>query len=216
MRVLRAIVMVVIFCLPGLGLAATAQELIDRIVARVDTDIILLSDVRELSRYQQFSDARSESDAEVLDRLIDQWIVRTEARAALFPVPSDDDVNRSLERLKRSFSSPEAYEERKKQSGLSDDDVRRMLRSQLYLSTYLDSRFRASIQIDDKAIQDFYESRVVPRAESRGQAPPTLDAARDFIQEVLVQRAINVQADKWLKESRARLHLDNMLSEMPK
>jgi hypothetical protein len=216
MRVLRAIVVAVIFWLSGLGLAATAQEVIDRIVARVDTDIILLSDVRELSRYQQFSDGRSESDAEVLDRLIDQWIVRTEARAALFPVPSDDEVNRSLERLQRSFSSPEAYEERKKQNGLSDEDVRRMLRSQLYLSSYLDSRFRASIQIDDKAIQDFYESRVVPRAESRGQAPPTLDAARDFIQEVLVQRAINVQADKWLKESRARLHVDNMLNETPK
>lgn len=195
---------------------AQGQEAIDRIVARVDTDIILLSDVRELSRYQQFVDGKPQTDPEILDRLIDQWMVRQEAKAALFPVPSDEDVNRSLERLKRSFSSPEAFEERKKQSGLGDADVRRMLRSQLYLSNYLDSRFRASIQIDDKAIQDFYTTRVVPRAESRGQTPPTLDAARDFIQEALVQRAINDQADKWLKESRARLHVDNLLSETPK
>jgi hypothetical protein len=193
-----------------------AQELIDRIVARVDTDIILLSDVRELSRYQQFVDGKPEADAEILDRLIDQWIVRQEAKAALFPLPSDQDVNRSLERLKRSFSSPEAFEERKKQSGLSDEDVRHMLRSQIYLSNYLDSRFRASIQIDEKAIEEFYQSRVVPRAESRGQTPPTLDAARDFIQEALVQRAINVQADKWLKESRTRLHVENLLNETPR
>jgi len=53
----------------------------------------------------------------------------------------------------------------------------------------------------------------VPRAESRGQSPPTLDAARGFIQEALVQRAINVQADRWLKESRARLHVEKMLAE---
>jgi|SRR3974390_1792101 len=195
---------------------AQGQEVIDRIVARVDTDIVLLSDVRELSRYQQFIDGKPQTDPEILDRLIDQWIVRQEAKAALFPIPSDEDVNRSMERLKRSFSSPEAFEERQKQSGLSDDDVRRMLRSQLYLSNYLDSRFRASIQIDDKAIQEFYTTRVVPRAESRGQSPPTLEAARDFIQEALVQRAINEQADKWLKESRARLHVDNLLSETPK
>jgi len=195
---------------------AQGQEVIDRIVARVDTDIVLLSDVRELSRYQQFIDGKPQTDPEILDRLIDQWIVRQEAKAALFPIPSDEDVNRSMERLKRSFSSPEAFEERQKQSGLSDDDVRRMLRSQLYLSNYLDSRFRASIQIDDKAIQEFYTTRVVPRAESRGQSPPTLEAARDFIQEALVQRAINEQADKWLKESRARLRVENLLNETPK
>jgi len=31
-----------------------AQDVIDRIVARVETDIILLSDVRHLNRYQVF------------------------------------------------------------------------------------------------------------------------------------------------------------------
>ena len=190
--------------------------MIDRIVARVDADIILLSDVRELSRYQQFVDGKSESDAEILDRLIDQYIVRTEAKAALFPAPSDEDVDRSLARLKRSFSSPEAFEDKMRQSGLTEGDVRRMLRSQLYLSNYLDSRFRASIHVDEKAIQDFYQNRVVPRAESRGQAAPALEAARDFIQEALVQRAINEQADRWLKESRSRLHVENMLDETPK
>jgi len=53
----------------------------------------------------------------------------------------------------------------------------------------------------------------VPRAEARGQAPPPMDTARDFIQEALVQRAINEQADRWLKESRSRLHVENLLDE---
>ena len=215
MPIWRTTIVAFLVLLPG-SLEAKAQEVIDRIAARVDTDIILLSDVRELSRYQQFVDGRSETDAEILDRLIDQWIVRAEAKAALFPWPSDSEVQRSLERLKRFFSSPEAFEGRKKQLGLSDEDVRRMLQSQLYLSNYLDSRFRASIHFDEKVIQDFYQTRVVPRAESRGQTPPTLDAARDAIQEALVQRSIDAQAEKWLKESRARLHVENMLSETPK
>jgi hypothetical protein len=190
-----------------------AQQLIDRIAARIENDIILLSDVRELSRYQLFVDGKAESDRAILDRLVDQWIVRNEAKAAMFPQPSDEDVNRSLRRLKRSFSTPEEFEERKKQSGLTDEDILRMLKSQSYLSNYLDTRFRPSIQIDEQAIEDFYNTRVVPRAESRGQTPPTIEAAHDFIQEALVQRAIDVQADKWLKESRARVHVDNLLGE---
>jgi hypothetical protein len=114
------------------------------------------------------------------------------------------------------FSSTEEFEERKKQSGLTDEDIDRMLRAQLYLSNYLDSRFRASIQIDEKNIEQFYKERIVPRAESRGQTPPTLEAAQPFIHEALVQRAINEQADRWLKESRTRVRVENLLSEKPK
>jgi hypothetical protein len=193
-----------------------AQEVIDRIAARVDTDIILLSDVRALARYQSFLDDKAKSDSEILELLIDQWIVRNEAKAALFPQPADEDVQRSLERLKRSFSSPEEFETRMKQVGLTDEEVLRMLRSQTYLTNYLDSRFRASIQVDEKDIDEFYKTRVIPRAEGRGQTPPTLEAARGFIQEALVQRAINVQADKWLKESRARLRVEKLLDQNQK
>jgi hypothetical protein len=202
--------------LAGLAILSRAQEVIDRIVARVDTDIILLSDVRELSRYQSFVDGEAESDSQILDRLIDQWIVRNEAKAALFPQPSDDDVQRSLDRLKRSFSTPEAFQDRENSAGLTDEDVVRMLTRQLYLSNYLDSRFRASVQIDEKDIEEFYKTRVVPRAQSRGQTPPTVEAARGFIQEALVQRAINEQADRWLKESRSRIRIEKFLDEKSK
>jgi len=199
--------------MPGPGLA---QEVMDRIVARVETEIILLSDVRQLSRYQVFFDGKAQSDADILNRLIDQWIVRNEATVARFPKPSDDDVNRSIERLKRSFASPEEFQVRQKNSGITDEEIRQFVGAQLYLSNYLDSRFRPAIQVDEKAIEEFYKSRVVPRAESRGQTPPTLDTARDFIQEALVQQAINEQADRWLKESRTRVRVEIMLDEKPK
>jgi parvulin-like peptidyl-prolyl isomerase len=206
-------ILVLAMTLGGVACLLQAQELIDRIVARVENDVILLSEVQELARYQLLVDGKSESGEQILNRLIDQWIVRNEANLARFPLPSDEEVDRSMASLKRSFSSPEEFEERKKQSGFSDAELRRVLRSQLFLSNYLDARFRPSTQVADKDIEDFYQTRVVPRAESRGQSAPTLDAARDFIQEALVQRAINEQADRWLKESRPRLRVENLLTE---
>jgi len=190
-----------------------AQEVIDRIAARVENDVILMSDLRELGRYQQLVDGKTESDEQLLDRLIDQWMVRTEAEASRFPQPAEADINRGMERLQKSFDSPEEYDLRKKLSGLNDAEVRRMVAAQLYLSNYLDSRFRPSVQIDTKAIEDFYQNAVIPRAQARGQTPPAFEAARDYIQEALVQRGINEQADRWLKESRARLHVDKLLAE---
>ena len=211
-RITTAAMFVALLTMPCRG---RAQEVVDRIVARVETDIILLSDVRQLNRYQVFLDGKAQSDADILNRLIDQWIVRSEASVARYPQPSDDDVNRSIERLKRSFSSPEEFQERQKNSGITDEEIRLFVRAQLYLSNYLDSRFRPAIQIDEKAIEDFYKSRVVPRAESRGQTPPTLENARDFVQEALVQQAINEQADRWLKESRTRVRVELMLDGKP-
>lgn len=193
-----------------------AQEVVDRIVARVENDVILLSDVRALSHYQQFLDGKSETDTQILDRLIDQWIVRTEADVSHSPRPSDADIDRDLSRVRNSFGSEEEYEAKKKQAGLSEQEVHSMLASQLYLSNYLDSRFRPAVQVDTKEIEDFYQTAIVPRAKARGQEPPALDAARDSIQEALIQNGINQQAEKWLKESRLRLHVEKFLNEVAK
>jgi hypothetical protein len=193
-----------------------AQEILDRIVARVENDIILLSDIQALSHYQQLTDGKSETQEQILDRLIDQWIVRTEADVAHFPHPSDADFDRGLSRLRNSFASAEEYEARKKQSGLDDSEIRRIVGTQLYLSNYLDSRFRPSVQIDPKAIEDFYQTAVLPVAKDRGQEPPSLEAARDSIQEALIQQRINEQADRWLKESRLRLHIEKLHDEEAK
>ena len=201
----------------GLTLCAptqrSAQEVIDRIAARVENYIILLSDVRALARYQQLVDGKSESDAQILDRLIDQWIVRNEAETARFPRPSEDDVTRGVERVQKSFTTADEFETRRKQIGLTDSDIRNIVSSQLYLSNYLDSRFRPSAKIDPKEVQDFYEKAVLPRAQARGQEPPSLDAARDYIHEALVQRSINEQAERWLNESRGRVHVEKLLEQ---
>jgi hypothetical protein len=193
-----------------------AQEVVDRIVARVENDVILLSDVRELKEYQEMLDGKSESDSAILDRLIDQWIVRSEAQLSRFPEPKEEEIDREVSRVAKSFNSSEEYEARKKQSGLNDAEMRKIVAAQLYLSNYLDSRFRPSAQIDEKAIEDFYRNAVVPRAKARGQEPPTLDASRDIIQDALVQSDITEQADRWLKETRGRLRVQKYLEEGPK
>jgi hypothetical protein len=195
------------------GAAPPVQEVVDRIAARVENDIILQSEVNTLGRYQTLVEGKSESGAQILNRLIDQWVVRTEADASHFPRPSDADVQRGVDRLLKSFASPEEYEARKKQAGLSEAEIRSMVAAQLYLSSYLDSRFRAAVQVDDKAVEDFYQKAVVQRAKERGQTAPSMEAASEYIREALVQQGINEQAERWLKESRARLHVDKMIDE---
>jgi hypothetical protein len=193
--------------------ASSAQQLIDRIAARVENDIILLSDVRILGHYQMLVDGKSETEPQLLDRLIDQWVVQNEADASRFPRPKDQEIDQAVAALKKSFPSLQEYEERRKQSGLSEQQVRDKIATQIHLTNYLDSRFRPSVQVDAKAIEDFYKSAVLPRAKARGQEPPSLEASRDVIQEALIEQSIDAQAEQWLKESRSRIHVERLLDE---
>lgn len=197
------------------SLALHAQELVDRIVARVENDIILLSDVRALALYQQLVQGQSETQAQILDRLIDQWIVRNEAETARFPHPTEAEVDKGFERVQKSFNSIQEYQAKTKSLGLTGNDVRKMVAAQLYLTQYLDSRFRPSVQVDDRQIDDFYQNAVVPRAQAHNEPPPPLDAARQYILEALIEKAIDEQAERWLAQSRARVHVEKMLGEAP-
>jgi hypothetical protein len=217
-RILGLIIGGFVVGLPAYVAAASsgAQQVIDRIVGRIENDIILLSDLRALGRYQQLVEGKAESDTQILDRLIDQWIVRSEADTAQFPRPSDTDIAAGVERVQKSFTSVGEYETRKQQVGLTDAEIKTMIAAQLYLGNYLDSRFRPSAKVEPKDVQEFYEKAVVPRAQERGQAAPSLDTARDYIHEALIQRSINEQADRWLSESRGRLRVEKFLEAVAK
>jgi hypothetical protein len=195
--------------LPSWAAAAPqSTETVDRIVARIDNDIILLSEVRELAAYQQLVDGHSQSRDKLIEALIEQWVVRNEAQEARFPSPPATDVDAEVKRIQGTFASAEAFRERLAAVGLTEQDLRRIVEQQLYLERYLDYKFRPAVQIDDAAISKYYEEELTPALRARGQTPPPLDDVRDQIREVLVQRGINERADSWFEETKSRLQIE--------
>ena len=114
--------------------------------------------------------------------------------------------------MQKSFTSVTEYETRKTQIGLTDADVEE--------HGCFAALSRATISIPDSARPPKSSRRMwtistrrrsCRRAQARNQAAPTLDAARDYIHEALIQRSINEQADRWLSESRGRLRVEKFL-----
>jgi parvulin-like peptidyl-prolyl isomerase len=198
------------FLLVWLGLAAAArgQVVVDRIVARVENNIITASEVEELARFQQLVNGHSESDAKLIDQLIEQWVVRTEAAATGFPEPSAGDVTLALERLGKQFPSPEAFRGRLRELDLSEAAVRRMLRAQIYLGRYIDYKFRPVVQIERGAVEKYYREEFMPGLQAKGEAVPPLSAVREQIGELLTQKQISERAARWLEESKSRLRIE--------
>jgi hypothetical protein len=181
---------------------------VDRIAARIEDDIITESEVRELSGFQELVEGHAAPRNKVLDELINQWIIRTEANAALFPHPSEAEVDHELERLQQQFASRKAFHARLRELGLDETAVRRLLRQELFLTRFLDYRFRATEQVDRKQIEDYYHQELAPQLAARGQPLPPLEEVENQILEVLTQRAINDRAARWLGDSKSRLKID--------
>lgn len=186
----------------------TGVQTIDAIAVRIDTGIITESEVRELTDFQMLVDGTAKPRDEAIRELTDQWIVQGEADTAHFAHPSDQDIDKAYEELVKQFPSQAAFDQRCTQAGLSQDAVRRQLAQQLYLSRFLDFRFRPAAEVTDADVQKYYDEQFAPQLKAKGEAVPPLDEVQDKIREVLVQRDITDRANQWLDDTRSRLEID--------
>lgn len=192
--------------------ASGGSQTVDAIAARIEDDVLTESEVRELGAYQQVVDGKTKSRDERVRELADQWIVRGEANTAKFAHPSEADIDSAYAKLLEQFPSEAGFKSRGAAAGLTDSALRRILSDQLYLSRFLDYRFRPAIQVDEKQVEAYYEDEFAYVLRKRGQPVPPLTDVDEEIREVLIQRAINDRAAKWLDDARERLKIDIVAS----
>jgi hypothetical protein len=198
----------------GAPLALTNEgQPIDGVAARIEDSILTESELRELAGFQKLVDGSSKSRDELIGELADQWIVRGEAAAANYPQPSKADVDRAYQALVAQFPSPEEFNKRRDAASINDAAVRRLLAEQLYVSRFLDYRFRPAAQVDANDIENYYESEFVPQLKARNEGVPPLENVQNAIREVLIQRAIDARAKQWLDDTRPQLKIDVMPQE---
>lgn len=183
-------------------------RVVDRIVARVEDDIILQSQVRQLGAFQKLVDGSSQSEDKLVNELIEQWIVQTEASGTHFPQPAKSEVDREMGRLSGQLGDPSKYQQRLTQLGLSNTDVREMLTRQIYVERYVDSKFRPTVQVAQSDIDAYYKNQLVPELAKKSEAPPARVAVQEQIREVLVQRQISDLTAKWLDDTKSRLRIE--------
>jgi parvulin-like peptidyl-prolyl isomerase len=180
---------------------------VDRIVAHIEDDILLLSQVRELGAFQQLVDSHAESDDKLLQELIEQWMVETEATASHFPQPAQSEIDRELARLKEHFANSANYASRLSELGLSATQVRQLLSRQIYVERYVDYKFRPSVQIEPADIDAYYQKELLPDLAKNNQPAPHRAEVEEQIRELLIQRGISEMTVKWLDDTRARLRI---------
>jgi hypothetical protein len=197
----------------GTPVLLSGQQVVDRIVARVEEDILTQSEVWELGRFQQLLNGAGgqknpPGENELIERLIDQWIVNTEATAARFPQPAKEEVQKEVDRLTVQFGSADAYRARLQELGLTAESVARNVERQIYLARYLDYKLRPATHVESAQVEKYFREELVPELRKRGQEAPALESVEGQIRELLTQREISARAARWQEETRARLRIE--------
>src|SRR6202050_2432037 len=189
-----------------------SAEVIDRIIATVNGRVILQSDWDEALCYEALltnrTPAQFTDDARraVLDRLIDQELLREQMKSADFPHATDADAAaRIAEARKQSpqAASSEAWQVLLASYHLTEKDLLAHVREQVDVMRLVDARLRPAVEIDSKSIEAYYRDQFVPKLKQSGASEVPLAEVSAKIREVLTEQKVSELLVSWLQNLRS-------------
>ncbi len=203
---------------PSTTLPGTGQgTVMDRVVAVVNGDLILESDIDEELRFesiQPYRSANGDSSRErTVRRLIDRTLILQQADMEPEETSvSDKELDAQLTTLHNDIPACKQYHcetETGWQKFVSDrgftvEEFRERWRQRMELLKFIEVRFSNGIRISDDDIKAYYEKTMLPEYAKRHVTPPQLEKISPRIEEVLLQQQVGNLLRDWLTSLRAQ------------
>jgi hypothetical protein len=200
-----------VFCLlVSAGAAFPGSEVIDRILAVVNRELITLSDVTAALRFGLVAAPQPGSDVTrvALDALINRQLELGEANRYQPPEPPESQIDARFTSIRSGFATPEAFAIALAQSGLSEDQLRLRLREDLRIDAYLNQRFGAPRQPSDQEVVEYYRAHAAEFSTAAGVRP--FAEVRDGIRSRLAAAQRVTLVTEWLEGLRRRTQIADL------
>jgi peptidyl-prolyl cis-trans isomerase SurA len=200
---------------PVAGKDAGEKVMLDRVVAIVNGDLVLESDVEAEQRFaafQPFATAKAMTEDALVERLIDRQLILQQLALQPQPPVPDADVDAELSALRKSIPKCAEYHceadagWRKfvEDQGFTMDELHERWRVRMDVLRFIEERFRMGIRVLPEEIDAYYKNTMLPAyAVEKAVAPPEATIA-NRIQEILLQQRVDKLLDDWLTSLRAQ------------
>jgi parvulin-like peptidyl-prolyl isomerase len=189
--------------------------MLDRLVAVVNGDVILESDVDEERRFGEIQPYRATAAStreRIIERLVDRALILQQAALQPEDAIPDKDLDAQLATVRRDIPACKQYhcetEEGWKKylgdHGFTESEFRARWMQRMQLLKFIEVRFRNGITISDAEIKEYYEKTMLPEYAKRSVTPPPLERVSKRIEEVLLQQEVSALLQDWLKSLRAQ------------
>ena len=190
-----------------LAVAIARAEVIDRILAVVDGAIITQSDAAAAIRLGLVA-GPADPLAAVVDRLIERRLMLREVDRYAPPDPADADVDRAVTETRTRAGTPAQFEAILLQTGFGVDQLRRHVRDDLRIESYLQQRFGA-VQPTEEEILQYYREHAAQFTQGTVVRP--FAEAHDVAKAALVAERRAATIRDWLADLRRRANVNIVL-----
>jgi len=189
---------------------SAAGPIVDRVVTNVNGHVVLQSDWEQEIAFEALMDGRqpdSFTEAErkaALDRLIDQELLREQVRPGQ-PAPSSEVASRVAEvrKLQPDCSTETGWHATLQHYGLTQSALEKRLSDDIQLMKLVEDRLRPSIQIDQKAVENYYRDQLLPELKKAGATAKPLTEVYAKIRVLLAEKKMNELLNGWLASLRS-------------
>ncbi len=188
------------FLLAMLTSPAARAELVDRVVASVNNEVITLS---ELDRAVGFNVAFGGKDGEklrteTLQGLVNRHLLVQEAYRLKFVEVSDQDINAEMEKLKTRLGSDNAFADFLARLDITKEQLGRMLGERLLVEKFIEKKIGLYVHVSREEARDFFNSHP---AEFKGKSFPEVQKP---IEAMLTNQKLGQQVAQYLSELRSK------------
>ena len=194
---------------------AAAAVMLDRVVAVVNNQAILASDLDDEMRLAVLDPGRGglgvltrqRALAQLIGRALIQQQIHQEDQQATEASPAEvgarlAEIRKELPAcVRQNCVSAAGWKAFLDAHGLTQERVEASMRTRIEILRFIEQRFRQGIQISPQEIAAYYHDTLLPQYAA-GEAIPTLDKVAPRIQEILLQRQVNALFGDWLKNLR--------------
>jgi hypothetical protein len=199
----------------GTANSSTTPVVLDRVVAIINGDVLLESDVQEELNFAKLEPVGIPSGSDSLRRaarrLINRTLILQQMKEQQTGINvTDSDIVKQLAEVRKNLPSCRQYDCNTEAgwkaflaaNNLAEQDVIDHWRQRIEILRFVDIRFRTGIRITKQEVADYYEKSIVPGyARAKEKAPP-VETLTPRIQEVLLQQHVNGLLQDWMRTLR--------------
>ena len=188
---------------------------LDRVIAVVNGDVLLESDVKEEQRFATLEPFSVSPGSDTLKRaarrLANRTLILQQMKAQQLGIDiTDDQVRQALMELRKNLpkcrqyhcTTEEGWNTFLAANNLTEDEVFAHWKQRLAILKFIDLRFRSGIRIPNEEIEAYYQKSILPVYERQNEKAPALSEISPRIEEILLQQHVNELLQDWLKSLR--------------
>lgn len=205
----------------GVPLLHSADELepVDRLLAVVDDDPILESQLEQVIGIglveQQEGEDETRFRRRILDGLIEEKLRFHEVDRFGFAEVPVDQVEAQFEAVRGRFPDEQSFQNRLEELSLNEQGLRQLLARQVMVLIYVEERLGARVFVGLEEIQEYYDGELVPQLKANNDPVPPIREVREAIRQVLKEQLLNEEIERWTEELRRQADVVDYFDREP-